>query len=342
MRAHGPIRENITNELMTYFAPPPSWETRIFARLPDRFRRAGRNAWGDINRPQRTTDSFLEGPCFDRSGALCLVDIPFGRLLRVNGHGDWDVLAEYDGWPNGLKMDRDGGLVIADHKHGLMYLEAQSQVVKPLLRSAQRTDYERGSNRVEFRGLNDLTFGPRGELYFTDQGQTGMHDPTGRVYRLGTDGKLECLLDTGPSPNGLALDPSGESLFVAMTRAQQIWRIPLNPDGVVRKVGVFANLPGGMVGPDGIAFDEQGNLYIAQAGSGCIWVLSPAAAPIACIRSAAGTMITNLAFGGPDRRQLYITESEAGVILVADVPVPGLPLHSPALSSIVLAQGSGS
>jgi gluconolactonase len=42
-----------------------------------------------------------------------------------------------------------------------------------------------------------------GDVYFTDQGQTGLHDPTGRVYRLAPDGRLDCLIDTGISPNGL-------------------------------------------------------------------------------------------------------------------------------------------
>ncbi|MGN5354138.1 hypothetical protein ACQ4P5_19195 [Ralstonia sp. L16] len=54
-------------------------------------------------------------------------------------------------------------------------------------------------------------------MYFTDQGQTGLHDPTGRVYRLCTDGRLDCLLANGPSPNGLVLTPDESALFVAMT-----------------------------------------------------------------------------------------------------------------------------
>lgn len=54
-------------------------------------------------------------------------------------------------------------------------------------------------------------------MYFTDQGQTGLHDPTGRVYRLCTDGRLDCQLANGPSPNGLVLTPDESALFVAMT-----------------------------------------------------------------------------------------------------------------------------
>jgi gluconolactonase len=146
---------------MSYFAPPPTWESRVFARLPERFRRAERSSWAQINRPHRATDSFLEAPCFDRSGCLCVADIPFGRLFRIDHDGNWDLLVEYEGWPNGLKLDRDGAFVIADHRHGLMRLEAQSKVVTPLLQAPKGR---------EFRGTNDLTFGAAGEIYFTDQG----------------------------------------------------------------------------------------------------------------------------------------------------------------------------
>lgn len=77
-----------------------------------------------------------------------------------------------------------------------------------------------------------------GDLYFTDQGQTGVHDPTGRVYRYTRDGRLECLISNGPSPNGLVLDPDDKVLFVAMTRSNCMWHCPLKSGGGVAKVGV--------------------------------------------------------------------------------------------------------
>ena len=57
-----------------------------------------------------------------------------------------------------------------------------------------------------FKGVNDLVFARSGNLYFTDQGQTGMHDPTGRVYKLTPEGRLTCLVTTIPSPNGIVVD----------------------------------------------------------------------------------------------------------------------------------------
>ncbi len=304
---------------MSFFAPPRQVETHVFTRLPDRFRRPRRTAWADANRGGREIDSFLEGPSFDRAGRLYVTDIPYGRVFRVDPDGTWDQVAEYDGWPNGLKIHQDGRIFITDYKRGLMLLDPASGAVTPFLETV-------GSE--SFKGVNDLVFAPSGALYFTDQGQTGMHDPTGRVYRLTPEGRLTCLLDTIPSPNGIVVDEDESFLLVAVTRANQIWRVPLHASGLITKVSIFAHLHGGPSGPDGLALDATGCLLIAHAGFGTIWRLSPRAEPLDRFISCAGYSTTNLAFGGPDNTRLFITESESGSILQAETLAPGLPIFS--------------
>lgn len=304
---------------MSFFAPPPRTETTVFSRLPDRFRRPRRTAWADANRSGLEIDSFLEGPSFDRMGRLYITDIPYGRIFRVSPAGDWELVTEYDGWPNGLKIHSDGRLFVTDYRRGLLVIDPDSGHVTPLIETV-------GSE--SFKGVNDLVFAPNGDLYFTDQGQTGMQDPTGRVYRLSASGSLTRLIDCVPSPNGIVIDAKGECLLVAVTRANQIWRIPLLKSGLVAKVGVFAHLHGGPSGPDGLAMDEAGCLLVAHTGYGTVWRLSARAEPMERIASCAGWSTTNLAFGGDDRRKLFITESETGSILTVTLATPGLPLYS--------------
>ena len=117
-------------------------------------------------------------------------------------------------------------------------------------------------------------------------------------------------------------------LFVAATRANQIWRLPLHPSGVTTKASIFAHLHGGPSGPDGLALDEEGCLLVVHASFGSVWRLSPFAEPLDRIVSCAGRSTTNLAFGGPDRKSLFITEAETGSILRAELPVPGQLLYS--------------
>src|SRR5262249_60002383 len=125
-------------------------------------------------RAGRPTHSFLEGPSFDRTGNLYVVDVPFGRIFRVSPSGQFELAAEYDGEPNGLKIHKDGRIFITDYKNGLMILEPASGKVTPLL---ERRSSER------FKGLNDLFFASHGEGYFTVQGETGLAEPQGRSAR---------------------------------------------------------------------------------------------------------------------------------------------------------------
>jgi gluconolactonase len=302
------------------FAPPQDITTQVFARLPDKYRRSDAdNAWAIVNRRGAPVDSFLEGPSFDRDGNLYVVDIPYGRIFRVSPAGEFDLVAEYAGEPNGLKIDRDGRIVITDYMHGLMVLDPTRGTVKPLLE-------RRWSER--FKGVNDLVFARNGDIYFTDQGQTGLHDPTGRVYRLRADGTLDLLVGNVPSPNGLVLNASEHILYVAATRGNSIWRVPLMPDGTVSKVGIFVQLSGSLGGPDGLAMDADDNLAIAHAGLGSVWLFSRTGEPLYRVRSCEGLTTTNVAYGGAGNRTLFITESESGCILKAQMPVAGRPMVS--------------
>lgn len=305
---------------MSLYPPPKDIETRVFARLPDDMRRpGGRPAWGAANRPGHDVESFLEGPSFDRDGNLYVVNIPYGEIYRVSPAGEFDLVTRYDGWPNGLKIHKDGRLFVTDYKLGLVIVDPVNGKVEP---------YVTHRWSESFHGVNDLHFAMDGTLYFTDQGQSGIHEPTGRVYRLTTDGRLQRLIGNGPSPNGLVLSPDESLLYVGMTRANAAWRVPLLPDGTTSKVSLFIQLSGGHGGPDGVAIDETGGLLICHVGLGTVWHFDPLGQPLHRIRSCAGLATTNVAFGGPDRKTLYITESETGSILVADLPVAGQPMYA--------------
>jgi gluconolactonase len=296
--------------MMYLDTPPRLIGTEIFSAMPDQFRRKGTStSWADANRPGQTVDCFIEGPSFDAQGNLHVVDIPFGRIFKITPDGEWTPVIEYDGWPNGLKIHPDGRILVADYKHGIMQLDADGGRMQPVLTAR---------NSESFRGCNDLHIASNGDIYFTDQGQTGLHDPTGRVYRLAPSGRLDCLINTGISPNGLVLDPSETVLFVAMTRDNAVWRVPLMKDGSVAKVGRFCSMFGSS-GPDGLTMDNAGRLYVAHASLGHVLVFARNGELIARIKSCTGPTCTNVAIGGDKRDRLYITESTTGSVMVADI-----------------------
>jgi gluconolactonase len=298
---------------------PDVRDTEVFTRLPDRFRRAVRSDWADANRGGQPTDSFLEGPVFDAAGNLYVTDIPFGRIFRIDPRGEWDQVAEWAGEPNGMKFLSERELLVTDYRNGLMVCDIASGAIRPYL---ERRNSER------FKGVNDLVFDSSGNLFFTDQGQTGLQDPTGRLYRLRTDGRLDLLLGNVPSPNGVALSPDERVLYLGVTRGNAVWRVPLQGDGSVSKVSAFFTSYGPS-GPDGLAVDEKGRVIVANPGLGLAWVLNHRAEPEVVLRSCAGASLTNVAFGGPGRSVLHCTESISGSILRASLDTPGLALHRP-------------
>ncbi len=296
--------------------PPTVRQAQRFTSLPERYRKRRQTEWSNANQGGREIDSFLEGPVVDDDGNLYVTDIPNGRIFRIDAKGEWDMVAEWEGEPNGMKFIGPLALLVTDYRNGLVEVDLRTGTVRPHL-SRRNTE--------SFKGVNDLTLDSRGNVYFTDQGQTGLHDPTGRVYRLTREGRLEVLLSNIPSPNGIVLSPDERFLFVAVTRGNCVWRMPLLADGSVSKAGQFFTSYGPS-GPDGLAMDASGRLLVANPGLAYVWVLNHRAEPVEVICGTSGHSLTNLAFGGPDRKTLYVTDSTAGEILRMDMEIPGMPI----------------
>jgi gluconolactonase len=295
---------------------PEVRELDLFTRMPARYRQPRRTVWADANQGGREIDAFLEGPVFDDAGNLYVTDIPYGRIFRIDPKGEWELVAQWDGEPNGMKFLSASELLVTDYRNGLMLVDTRSGKVAPYL-SRRNTE--------SFKGVNDLTIDSQRNIYFTDQGQTGLHDPTGRVYRLSAAGRLELLLSNVPSPNGIVLSPDEMFLFVAVTRGNCVWRMPILADGGVSKAGQFFTSYGPS-GPDGLAMDASGRLLVANPGLGYVWVLNHRAEPVQVLRGTPGHSLTNLAFGGPAGKTLFVTDSTAGDILRIEMEVAGLPI----------------
>lgn len=305
--------------MSSLFAPPEIIQAELFAELPGKFRKVGQpTEWAAARRGGKPIDSFLEGPSFDRKGNLYVTDIPFGRVFRVSPSGAVDLVTEYDGEPNGLKIHKDGRACITDYKNGIVELDLETGATRPAL---QRRYSER------FKGVNDLFFAADGDMYFTDQGRTGHQDPTGRVFRWTAEGRLHCLLDCGINPNGLVTNLDETVLYVAMTNANAVWHMHLMPNGDVTAVGTFIQLSGG-IGPDGMALTAEGGLVMAHPRMGAVWVFDARGEPRWRVNSCGSNLLTNVAFGGPDMQTLYITDAGAGTIQRARLPVAGRLMYS--------------
>jgi gluconolactonase len=295
------------------FAQPHTIHTEVFAEVPEELHWKGpRTPWLE-GRPWGFPGSFLEGPGFDRDGNLLCVDIPYGRVFRISPTGKFELFAQYDGEPNGLRIHRDGRVFITDHKRGIMIIDPETRKESVFVGDVEGTPLV---------GPNDLVFTPSGGIYFTDMGNSDLANANGRLVYVHPNGTTKTVLDNLPAPNGLALNREGTVLYLNMFRENAIWQMSVRSDGSVSRVSRFIQLSGGL-GPDGLLLDDAGNLLVAHGGLGCIWVFSPLGEPLYRVLSCRGKMTTNIAFSVSTPNKLFITDSTTGSILSATLPISG-------------------
>ncbi|WP_461610838.1 SMP-30/gluconolactonase/LRE family protein [Cytobacillus kochii] len=264
----------------------------------------------------RGDGGFIEGINFDREGNIWLVSPTTGELLTVKG--DNVQLVKNYPMPVGAKYHKDGRLFITDGTgviHAYNHKTRESEIVvssykgKPL------------------NGLNDLVFDEVGGLYFTEPMGSSATHPIGRVFYLPPEStEPELFAENIAYPNGVAISADGQRVYISEFDKNRILSIPSKEAKESPETPfVFGQFEGG-IGPDGLAVDTEGNLYIAHFQAGQIVVLDASGFKYGIIRlpEDAGTFTTNLAFYDG---YLYITESSKNDVWRIQVKKKGLPLY---------------
>lgn len=283
---------------------------RPFARLPAPQQRSKPSAWLNARGRPQSVPAFAEAPTIGPDGQLYVVDVAWGRVFTVADTGDVQLVLEYDGEPNGLAFTIGGGAVIADYRHGLLLVPAD---VRGWLQPRTKLS---GIAGQRFHGLNDvLVVAALDATFVTDQGDSALQDPSGRVIRVGGDGAASVLLGGIPSPNALAYDADRDTMYVAVTRDNAIWRIP-NVSGVpVSRVGRYLQLSGG-VGPDGVCVGPASSLFVTHLGLGAVYGFDSSGVLRAVIDCRPHLEPTGVVC---DRSRLVVTEAN-GSVLEAEIP----------------------
>lgn len=101
---------------MNFYPVPPTIKAELHVRIPDEIRCIGKDSEWRGGSAQQFQHIFLEGPVADQEGNLYVVDIPYGRILRIDSDKNVSVSCTWDGEPNGLVGTKDGKLLVADYK----------------------------------------------------------------------------------------------------------------------------------------------------------------------------------------------------------------------------------
>lgn len=225
------------------------------------------------------------------------------------------------GAPNGIAIDAQDRIWFCDAaQNAIRRFDPSTKEIKVL------------SDEVDGARLNkpnDLTFDSKGNLLFTCPGES-RQEPTGYVCVLTKDGNVKKIITEKYFPNGLAFTNDGKSLVMAETYKHRLWKGDWNADTFMwtnEKAWCYVEGPNGPGGPDGIAFDEEGNLYVAVYGTRKITVVSKEGKVIEEILLP-GQNPTNCAFDPTNKLGLIVTEAEKGLLLSIDVNTKGMQLFN--------------
>jgi gluconolactonase len=278
-----------------------------------------------------------EGPVWD--GKEYLYFTGDGRISRRHISGRVEVVREKAG-ANGLLFDPEGRLVVCEHVSRRVTRAEPDGTITVLA-----DNYD----GMRFNSPNDLTMDSRARIYFSDprygdRQNMEMKDPEGRVvegvYRIDAPGKVtRVIAHEVDRPNGLLVSPDDRYLYVADNNnntvggARKLWRFDLLPDGTVQAGSRKLIFDWGSGrGPDGLEMDEAGRLFVAagrttekapfetaETHKGGVYVLSPEG-KLARFIAIPDDEVTNVAFGGPDRKMLFITAGGSLWTLRVDTP----------------------
>lgn len=255
----------------------------------------------------------IEGPATGPDGALYVVNFAregtIGRVLpRADGRGAAELFVDLPegSTGNGIRFGLDGQMYVADYTgHNVLRIDPGTRHVDVF------------AHEPRMHQPNDLAIAPDGRLYASDPDwSTG----GGQLWRIDRDGGTH-LLETGMgTTNGIEVAPDGRTLYVNESVQRRVWAYDLDAAGRVSNKRLLIAFDDH--GLDGMRCDAEGNLHIARYGAGVVAVVSPQGIVSREIRLG-GDKPTNLAFGGRDGRDVFVTLQDRGAIETYRSDQPG-------------------
>jgi gluconolactonase len=293
-----------------------------------------------------TRTCLLEGPAFDGDGNLFFSDIIGNQVYRMTPEGALSVFRSDSGRTNGNTFDAQGRLISCEGAE--FGTGGRRRLVRTNLstnRIEVLTDHYEGKR---YNSPNDVVVDTHGRIWFTDpfygDDRSALEMDTEAVYRIDVNGKVARVLSQPQieRPNGLAITSNVRTLYVidSHTRVggnRKIWSFDIAMDGQLSNQRLVFDFGRGR-GGDGMRLDEHGNLWVAAgilhprhpgetadvpAG---VYVITPQGELLGRI-PIPEDLCTNLTFGGPRRRTLYITSGKS--IFKLPLAISGYSLYPP-------------
>ncbi len=237
----------------------------------------------------------IEGPRVDQQGNLYFSDVLYGGVFVRRPDGQVETVVPKRRGVGGIALHADGGLVISG-RNICHVKDGETRVL-----------FERDG----IPGFNDLYTDSVGRVYtgsirsdpFSDAGPR----TPGEMYRIDTEGSVIELYGDVALTNGIGFSPDGRRLYHSDSARRHIIVHRVADDGAVSERSVFAELEQGA--PDGLAIDEEGCVWTAAVGAGCLMRFDPEGKLDRVVEVPAES-VTSLCFGLDDPRDLYIATAD--------------------------------
>jgi gluconolactonase len=252
----------------------------------------------------------IEGPACDARGNVYAVNFARQQTIgKVTPDGKGEVWVTLPGKStgNGIVFDRKGFMYVADYVgHNVLKIDPKTREVTVF------------AHEDKMNQPNDLAIAPDGTLYASDP---DWGKGTGQVWRIDTKGKVHLAAKEMGTTNGIEVSPDGKSLYVNESIQRNVWVFGIGPEGSLADKRLLKKFDD--FGFDGMRCDVDSNLYITRHGKGTVVVLSPDGKVLREV-DVLGKTPSNLCFGGPDGRTVYVTEVSSRRLVQFRVDRPGL------------------
>jgi sugar lactone lactonase YvrE len=250
-----------------------------------------------------------------------------GQCARIRKDGNTTFFGDLGGLPNGLCLDKDQNCIVANIGNGQVQCLSHDGSHKVLMLQAE-------GRPMPAPNFPFIDFQNR--LWVSNS--TDQADMNAALQKPVPDGSIILIESEKPRivaegicfANGLTLDVDEKHLYVAETMKKRILRFNVAHDGALSGREVYGPDPLGTLGyPDGIAFDEAGNLWITFPAFNAIGYLTPDQELIMVLEDPEGKILkrpTNICFGGKERKTAFIGSLDGTSIPFFEVSFPGMKL----------------
>ncbi|MCO7186805.1 MULTISPECIES: SMP-30/gluconolactonase/LRE family protein [unclassified Pseudoalteromonas] len=241
----------------------------------------------------------VEGPAVNRDGDLFAVNFARqGTIGQVSGQGEAGLYLNLPqgSTGNGIRFDAQGTMYIADYTGHNVLKVTPDKTISVL------------AHNPKMHQPNDLAISDKGILYASDP---DWQNNTGQLWRILPDGQTELLRANMGTTNGIEVSPDNRTLYVNESVQRRIWAFELDEQGMIGDPELFYEFNDH--GLDGMRCDENGNLYVARYGAGEVVILSPKGQLLRKV-VLKGQYPTNIAFGGKQGKQVFVTMQKRGAI----------------------------